>query len=545
MLARDLGAGPLLVGLAVLWLLTAAFFIMIIVYPQREPTYQSEAPVIDGFKSAGAGVPSTPPGRLGGRAAPIGSSDAADAGSAAPEHTKDTTPAARAELPTFAVAAAEEVAQHHTPQRSQPTAKRAPLRSGGAGHDSMHSITADDEPIDRSGDHISFHGDADGEGASIRSSTRIVYLQAQPSARPRVAFYQSDDGFDVSILFSSTERYPLPPDEIVPIVLAAQPPVGGGGSSSLLAAGSLLGGTKSTEGTLRAGDVIIGVNGDYGLSALDVAAILESSLEPLRLTVRRVTMRKNGTKRSRAIGSLRHYKPKQVANCMLLYPQDSELQRAACERLTRSVIEASQRSSLAEFHEEVRSAVLLPVVINAMEVHWKNAPVLTAASRLLCCLANTEGHLRANVVAAGALPAMCVALGKHSGSEAVHALCDLAAEICSPRGSPAGSRRAMCEALASTGALKAVLTALRGHVDHQGVVAATCKILLAYQEEFGASGNLPPQLSKALRSSETLAALDEAQRRFTHSQQIQLGSEWASGVGRADRSRKVPQQQAS
>ena len=134
--------------------------------------------------------------------------------------------------------------------------------------------------------------DADGEGASIRSSTRTVYLPAQPSARPRVAFYQSDDGFDVSILFSSGEkRYPLPPDEIVPIVLAAQPPVGGGGGASLLAAGSLLGGTVSTEGTLRAGDVIIGVNGDFGLSALDVAAILEASLEPLRLTVRYVRVR--------------------------------------------------------------------------------------------------------------------------------------------------------------------------------------------------------------------------------------------------------------
>ena len=143
-----------------LWLLTAAFFIMIIIYPQREPTYQSEAPVIDGFKSAGAGVASTPPGRYGSRAAPVGSSDTADAGSAAPEHTSDTTPAARAELPTFAVAAAEEVAQHHTPQRNQLAAKRAPLRSGGAGHDSLQSITADDEPIDRSGDHTSLHGGA-------------------------------------------------------------------------------------------------------------------------------------------------------------------------------------------------------------------------------------------------------------------------------------------------------------------------------------------------------------------------------------------------
>ena len=227
--------------------------------------------------------------------------------------------------------------------------------------------------------------------------------------------------------------------------------------------------------------------------------------------------------------------------------------------------------------------MLLPVVINAMEVHWKNPLVVTAASRLLCCLANTEGHLRANVVAAGALPAMCIALGKHSASEAVHALCDLAAEICSPRGSPNGSRRSMCDALASTGTLKAVLSAFRGQVGHQGVVTATCKVLLAYQvrhlvssrhispgkdllkrslplvtrgkpsspptlpcllslgvflvcqEEFGHSTDLPTQLVKALRSADTLAALDEAQRRFTTSQKIQLGAEWATGVGRARR----------
>jgi hypothetical protein len=259
---------------------------------------------------------------------------------------------------------------------------------------------------------------------------------------------------------------------------------------------------------------------------------------------------------------------------MLLYPQDAELQRAACERLTHTVIEASQRSSLVELLDEVRSAALVPVVINAVEVHWKNGRVLTAAARLLCCLANTDGNMRANVVAAGALPAICVALGRHAtpeqpqrgdgkgdgkadgkadgkgdgrhsseataahahkGAEPAHALCDLCAEICSNRGAPAGSRRAMCEALAATGALRATLGALRSHATHAGVVAAACKVLLAYQEEFGVSGALPSQLTKALRSSDTLATLEASQRRFASSQKIQLGAEWALGVGRSER----------
>lgn len=215
---------------------------------------------------------------------------------------------------------------------------------------------------------------------------------------------------------------------------------------------------------------------------------------------------------------------------MLLYPQDAELQKVACEQLTAAAIETAHR---CQTWHELQGAALLPVVINSMEVHWKSAPVVTAASRLLCCLANSDGHLRANIVAAGALPAVCVALSKHAHVDAVHALCDLMAEICSPRGSPPGSRRAMCEALALTGALKAVLAALRAHVVHQGVVAAACKVLLAYQEEFGMAQTLPPQLAKALRSGETRHALETAQRHFISSEKIQLGAEWAMGVSRS------------
>ena len=539
----DVDDWPLLASLGVLWLSTAAFYVTIIFYPQREPTYQSEAPSIDVFKAPSVALSSLPSSGWHARNAAASKKSDPETGSiASTEVAGDAITLPHVELQdatapaSWAGGLAREQGQHMPCSRSQFSAAANPsLRSGGSSFNSKPaSALAKIDHMHHVGDRSSSNLSSVADGIP---SSRTIYLPAQPSARPRIAFYQSDDGFDLTpALFSAglgadahVEHLP----EIVPIVLTSQPPIGGvsNGGGAFLGAGSLLG--SSTEDVLCAGDVIIGVNGTYGLSALDVACILDDSQEPLRLTVRRGTLRKDGTKSSRATRNSQHYTTKEVANCMLLYPQDGELQRAACERLTRSVISASQGAILKEFHEEVRSAVLLPVVINAMEVHWKSAPVVTAASRLLCCLANTEGHLRANVVAAGALPAMCVALGKHAGSEAVHALCDLASEICSPRGSPSGSRRSMCEALAATGTMKAVLTAFRGHVSHQGIVAATCKVLLAYHEEFSANGPLPSQLTKALRSSDTLAALDEAQHRFTRSQKIQLGAEWATGVGRA------------
>ena len=51
-------------------------------------------------------------------------------------------------------------------------------------------------------------------------------------------------------------------------------------------------------------------------------------------------------------------------------------------------------------------------------------------------------------LAAGALPAVCAALRQHSGVAETLALCELAAERCSARGAPTGSRRvtkSMCQ----------------------------------------------------------------------------------------------------
>ena len=151
---------------------------------------------------------------------------------------------------------------------------------------------------------------------------------------------------------------------------------------------------------LRSGDLIMAVNGEFGLSASEVATRLEAQPGPLVLTVQRSTLRTGGSKNSRAARDLASFPVRYVTQCMMLYPQDASLQRAGCERLARAVVAASARTDLALLIAEVRGAFLLPVVVNAMEVHVHEGGVLIAAARLLCCLANTEGNLRANLVAA-------------------------------------------------------------------------------------------------------------------------------------------------
>jgi hypothetical protein len=274
------------------------------------------------------------------------------------------------------------------------------------------------------------------------------------------------------------------------------------------------------------------------LSAADVKELIQQEQMPLALTVRRVAFRSCGERRSRAVWSLADYSITEVVNCMLCYPQDAHLQSAGCGRLSHAVVEAGQRGGLQGLLDEVRRSYLMQGVINAMEVHVGNAEVLTAASQLLACLAKVYAIFRANVVGAGVLPALCAGLRAHDGPTVVHALCDLVAELCSARGALTGSRRAVCESIAETGTHKAVLRALRGHVGHQGVVAATCQVLLAFQEEYEGSGFVPSVLSHALRSQDTIHALEAAQQRFAHSTEIQLGAEWAVGVGRHARERQ-------
>ena len=111
-----------LAGLGVLWLLTAVFYITVIVYPQREPTYQSEPPVIDGFKAA---FVASPPGqRL--FAANDGHSGH-DAAGTPSDHGSSAAPQA---LLAPAVAAA---LPHQLPFRGRVLTARLP--SGGSGLD--------------------------------------------------------------------------------------------------------------------------------------------------------------------------------------------------------------------------------------------------------------------------------------------------------------------------------------------------------------------------------------------------------------------------
>ena len=101
---------------------------------------------------------------------------------------------------------------------------------------------------------------------------------------------------------------------------------------------------------------------------------------------------------------------KALSQCMMLYPQDAELQTNGCERLCRAVIESSASKTLKELIKEINASLIVPIVINTMEVHAGNHRVITPAARLLGAFASMNGWLRANLVAAGVLPALCASL---------------------------------------------------------------------------------------------------------------------------------------
>ena len=402
---------------------------------------------------------------------------------------------------------------------------------------------------------------ASGEG---ESTLRTVWLAAAPAARPLVTFYEFDDGFDMRpLLGAECGTAVTASGALLPIVLSAQPPpssrsgrLGGGGvgpGGALLSPEGPAHALSLPETDFRPGDVIVEVTSPVrlvldggaplssrGITAVQLARLMREHPAPLCLRVRRVALRAIGSKRSH-MSNLAGADVRSVTQFMMLFPQDADLQRAGCERLCRAVVDASQQNTLPQLLNSVRDASVVPVVINAMEVHAKWAFVLRTAARLLVCLANAEGRLRADLVAAGVLPALCAGLRQHEtvasegATMCIHALCDLAAELCSARGAPVGSRRAMCEALAATAAHRQVLRAVRQHAEHAGIVGAACRMLLAFQEEFEGSGAMPPALLTALCSQETLAALERAQRAFAHLTEIQLAVEWAVGLGRAAR----------
>lgn len=58
-------------------------------------------------------------------------------------------------------------------------------------------------------------------------------------------------------------------------------------------------------------------------------------------------------------------------------------------------------------HHPILTPPLSPTSLHLVQVHPKHAGVQTSASCLLRSLASTGGVMRANIVAAGALPAVC------------------------------------------------------------------------------------------------------------------------------------------
>jgi len=544
-------------ALCALWLLTATYFGLIIAWPDWEPHYQAEVATL-AVKLAPRSLPHHHP------PPPPSKADSATGG----RSPLVKLPIRQQPPPPCGLTGPGTSVAGGTPERL-PRALGTPPPAGGIAIVPELLLPRAPSSLDQL--EASY-------GAETDAAVRQVWMAANPAARPRVALYEFDDGFDAASLGAASsaarradatargdavaadaEAEVELADSLLPIVLGATPAAGSLPASRLgVAHGGGYAGHAGSADELHPGDVIISINGEGGLSPRHVLQRLETEPGPLCIGVRRAAWRSAGTKLSRAVSSLPRAPVRIVTQWMMLYPQDASLQRAGCERLCREVVEASERSTLRSLIADVRAAGLLPVVLNAMEVHVRSAPVLHRAARLLTCLANTEGSLRANLVAAGVLPALCAGLRMHEGGagaggsnacgvggavevepsvRCVTALCDLAAELTSARGAVAGSRRALCEALAATSTHRAVLRALRLHVKVEGLVRAACKMLLAYQEEFEGAGGMPPALVHALRSLETLSALELAQRTYAHTTEVQLAAEWARRVGHAARER--------
>ena len=271
---------------------------------------------------------------------------------------------------------------------------------------------------------------------------------------------------------------------------------------------------------------------------------------------------------------------KALSQCMMLYPQDAELQTNGCERLCRAVIESSASKTLKELIKEINASLIVPIVINTMEVHAGNHRVITPAARLLGAFASMNGWLRANLVAAGVLPALCASLqpppadkANGGGKEAAGGAPRrprprrrrrrrpprrrrLPRRIGSARSMRCATWRPRCVRARRAGVAPRHVRGARrerhvarrpqgarGHVGHAGIVTDAGKVLAAYHVEFEQGNGLrpPPALSQALRSRETVLALKEAQRIFTVAAdprytEIQLAAAWAIGVAEQGRS---------
>lgn len=94
----------------------------------------------------------------------------------------------------------------------------------------------------------------------------------------------------------------------------------------------------------------------------------------------------------------------------------------------------------------------------------------------------------------------------------------------------AGSRRALCEALAATGAVAAALHALRRHASDERVAIACCALLSAFHDVFDREPT-PLPFRRALADASTLAALEEVLEQHAHNPTIGFATKWALKVG--------------
>ena len=146
-----------------------------------------------------------------------------------------------------------------------------------------------------------------------------------------------------------------------------------------------------------------------------------------------------------------------------------------------------------------------------------------------------DGQLRANMVAAGVLPAVRAALSSKKLSRSIQvvaALCSLCRVLVGPR-ALAGSRAALCAAFADTGAVAAALGALARHASHEGVASACCALLAAFHDVFDTGEPMPVLFRLALADPATRDALKQVKELHAHDPTIGFATKWALKVGKA------------
>ena len=361
-------------------------------------------------------------------------------------------------------------------------------------------------------------GGSDGDDGD--GDERVVLL-AGGAARPKVMLLTFDDGFERADGDARDHGQRA-------IVLCTSAPRADG-----------LGGA----GDLSFGDEVASIDGEDvdGPRALERLSAATDGQQ--RLIVRKAPLRGSGCRRGPGAAELAAMADcRRISNVMMLFPQDATLQGAACATLRARLSRGGDEKE--EVIGACKRGALLTALMNAVEVHHAKPEVQAAAATLLRQIAAVGGSLRANLVAAGLLPALKAALRTHARSAAVvSAAVELAAEVGGARNSPPGVRRALCEAIAVSGVLAAVLKALRAHRAVEGVAQACCELLIALKEEFaegdesgGGSGDgarMPPELRAALGERGVLAALREVKGRFTSNVLVALGVDWALEMGAA------------